>query len=66
MVTSEEYQAIIANRNGGMDYSEVTPTHSFLNIATPQLMVGLLLLAFWLGVDSMLRRNKDVVTEHQS
>jgi uncharacterized protein (DUF1330 family) len=56
MVTSDAYQDIAEVRAGGIDYAEVTPTLSGLNISTPRLMVFLLLLVPALLVDRVLKR----------
>jgi hypothetical protein len=56
MVTSDAYQEIARDRAGGIAYAEVTPTTSTLNLATPRLLVLILLMVPGVLVDYLLRR----------
>ena len=50
------YQEIAKDRAGGIAYAEVTPTTATLNLATPRLLILILLLVLGLLVDYLLRR----------
>ncbi len=56
MVTSDAYQKIAKDRAGGIAYAEVTPNTSTLNLATPRLLVLILLLLPGVLVDYLLKR----------
>jgi uncharacterized protein (DUF1330 family) len=59
MVTSDAYQDIASrHRAGGIAYAEVTPTTATFNLASPRLLVALLLLAPLILVDLLLRRRQ--------
>ena len=56
MVTSPEYQAIVGQRAGGIEYAEVTPTRPGLVLTTPRLLVFLLLAIVAFLADRLLSR----------
>ena len=56
MVTSDVYQEIARNRTLGIAYAEVSPTTSTINLASPRLLVLLVLLVPLLMFDCLLRR----------
>jgi len=59
MVTSDPYQDIASrHRAGGIAYAEVSPTTATFNLASPRLLVALLLLAPLILVDWLLRRRQ--------
>jgi uncharacterized protein (DUF1330 family) len=59
MVTSDAYQDIASrHRAGGIAYAEVSPTTATFNLASPRLLVALLLLAPFILVDLLLRRRQ--------
>jgi hypothetical protein len=59
MITSDPYQDISSrHRAGGIAYAEVSPTTASYNLASPRLLVALLLLAPFILVDWLLRRRQ--------
>lgn len=55
MVTSDAYLEGAKNRAGGIAYAEVSPTSAIMNLASPRLIVFLLLLAPALFFDYLLK-----------
>ena len=58
MVTSPDYLDIARSRAGGIAYAEVTPTGATINLASPRLIVLLLLLAPCVLLDRLLLRRR--------
>ena len=56
MVTSPEYADIADERRGGLAYAEVTPTKPMFSLATPRLIVFIIMLMAAMLVDILLRR----------
>ena len=56
MVTSDAYLEVARHRAGGMAYAEVSPTSARINLASPRLLVFVLLLVPALLMDYRLRR----------
>lgn len=56
MVTSDVYQEIARDRTLGIAYAEVSPTTSTINLASPRLLVLVVLLVPLLMFDCLLRR----------
>lgn len=56
MVTSDEYQAIAQVRAGGIEYAEVGPTMSRISVATPRMVIALLLMVLAWAADALLRK----------
>lgn len=56
MVSSDEYLAIVATRQGGIDFAEVTFTHPGLNLASPRLFVLMFIVLVAFVIDRLLKR----------
>lgn len=56
MVTSDEYQKIARHRAGGIEYAEVTPTRSELNLITPRFIVLVVLVLLTWACDRFIRK----------
>ncbi len=56
MVTSDAYQEIARDRTSGIAQAAVSPTTATISLATPRLLVLVLLLALGLLFDYLLRR----------